>query len=279
MKRKLAGVLLCVLSLFGCNNDVDRPAAPPRSGGVTIETPRGNVVVKNAVRNLDEKYLTADVVGDDVKYTFRLTSVGDGNSVTGGVAELLDESGQLAISLATMVNNDTGEVVFTETTPDDYLTHSIVSDDERVREHYDANGDVATFEYPLLSDDTQRRAVNYYEHGLNPAALPDRVEEYITVVGAFDAYYEPHAKSTLHDNPSGELLARILASPDLEGLVGQVGGPGAQRLIDIGNVCNLARGCQTLVCYTNPGSLICFACTAVSVACAIFDFICGWFGC
>ena len=103
MKRKLAGVLLCVLSLLGCNSDVDRPAAPQQSGGVTVETPRGSVVIKNAVRNLDEKYLTADVVGDGVEYTFRLTSVADGTSVTGGVAELLDESGQLVISLATMV--------------------------------------------------------------------------------------------------------------------------------------------------------------------------------
>ena len=37
--------------------------------------------------------------------------------MTGGVAELLDASGQIVFSLATLVNNDTGEVVFTQATP------------------------------------------------------------------------------------------------------------------------------------------------------------------
>ena len=28
MKRKLAGVLICVLPLFGCNNEAERPTSP-----------------------------------------------------------------------------------------------------------------------------------------------------------------------------------------------------------------------------------------------------------
>ena len=274
MRWRLAGVLVCVLSQVGCSNDVEKPAPVP-TRRVEIGTPRGKILVLNPVKNLEEQFVTADVVHDGTRYTFRISSTGDGANLTGGVSELLDESGRLLFSLGTSMNSSTGEVVFTQKTPDDYLIQSMVTNDERVREVYDASGDVATFEYPALSDDMRSRAANYYEHGLPAGALPAHVAEYVEELAAFDSYYEPHAKSTLHNNPSGELLAYILTAPELKELVG----PGAEKWKLIENLCHLARACQGLICYTNPNSLACFACTAVSIACSIVDIICGWINC
>lgn len=276
MKWKFAGVMVCVLSLLGCTNDVEKPEPVQR---VVVDTPRGKVMIQNPVQNLTERYVTADVVANGTDFTFRLASSGDGAAVTGGVAELLDASGQLLFSIETLLNTETGEMVFTQATPEDYLTHSIRNDEERVWEHYDANGDVASFVYPLLPDDTQRRAANYYEHGLPASKLPAQVGEFVTQLGAFDAYYEPHATSTLHDNPHGELLVQILTSSELEHLVVEAEGTETEQWRWIEQTCSTARACQTLVCYSRPTSLVCFACTAVSIACAIMDMLCNWFGC
>jgi hypothetical protein len=46
MKRKLAGVLICVLPLFGCNNDVEQPEPQRR---MSVDTPRGKSV--HPIRN------------------------------------------------------------------------------------------------------------------------------------------------------------------------------------------------------------------------------------
>ena len=92
--------------------------------------------------------------------------------------------------------------------------------------------------------------------------------------------YAPHESSTLHNNPSGELLAHILASPiSTTGWARWEDRNRSDGLPSRKRSCKMARACQTLVCYTNPASLTRFACTAVSVACAIMDFICNWFGC
>ena len=275
MKRKPAGVLIVVLSLLGCNNDVEKPETARR---ITVDTPRGAIMVQNAVRNLDDEFVTASVAGAGFDGTLRVASTGNGVTTTGGVAELLDSSGQLLFSIETVINRETGEVVLTQATPQDYLTFSIVADDERVREWYDANGDIAMFEYPALSDDTQRRAVNYYQHGLPAGRLPAEVSEYVTRIGEFSGYYEPHSTSTLNDNPYGLLLVQMLSSPELPSLVAS-GDPDQTIKGWIQQTCSAAQACMTLMCRVNPSSLACFACSAVSTACSILYLICGWVGC
>jgi hypothetical protein len=275
MKGTVAGVLLCALALMGCSRDVERPV-PAAERRAVIETPRGKVLVLNPVQDTANRSATAEVVRGDAHYILRFASSGgDGSGVAGGVAELLDESGRLLFAIETLVDRLSGELVFTQRTTEDYLVLRMQDDEERIREQYDANGDVAAFEYPALPEEVRRHAANHYRHGLSTGNLPAPVAEFIGELGAFDAYYEPHSKSTLHDNPSGELLVQILASPDLKHLAG----PGAERAQWIQNLCAAARACQSLVCYTRPDSLVCFVCTAVNVACSIVDVICNWIGC
>lgn len=275
MKWKVAGALMCVLSLVGCHNDVEKPVAQQR---VTVETPRGKVMLQDAIQHGDDKSVTASVTGDDINATFRLVSIGDNTSITGGRAELVDPSGRLLFSIEARIDNTTGELVMTEATPDDYLTLSISSDDERVHERYDANGDVATFDYPALSDDAQRRAFNYYQHGLPARRLPGDISEYMTNLASFEAYYATHSNNTLHSNASGDLLVQILTSPELPGLVvGDSTEPHVLRWIT--QTCTAARACQGLMCTTNPASTLCGVCSAVSIACSIFDLLCSWFNC
>lgn len=273
MKRKLAGALICVLLLPGCNNDVEKPE-PQRH--VVVDTPRGKVMIQDPRSNPDEGYFTGSVLGEGIDATLRLEPTGDGIETAGMSAELRDHSGRLLFSLEMTANQTTGEIVYTQATPEDYLTLGIIADDERVRERYDANGDVATFEYAALSDDTQRRALNYYHHGLSTAHLPPDISHYVSRLGAFDAYYRPHATSTLHDNPYGELLVQILSTPELADVVtGDIPDPERWRWLE--QTCATARTCATLVCRTNPTSVVCGICWGVSVVCSIFDLIASWF--
>ena len=274
MKWKVAGVLMCVLSLLGCSNDVEKPEPVRR---MTVDTPGGKKKVQDPVRDPDGRRFTASVVGEGTDATLRLESTGDGVTTTGLLAELRDPSGNLLFSLEATVNHVTGEVIYTQATSEDYMTNRIIADDERVWEQYDANGDVATFEYPALSDETQRHAVNAWEHNSTPAHLPADVSEYIAQVGAFDAYYAPHSANTLTHNTSGELLVQILTSPELPSLVvGET--PDSERWRWVEHTCATARACVTLVCRTHPGSLVCGVCWGIAVICTIFDLIASWSG-
>jgi hypothetical protein len=275
MKWKVAGALMCMLSLVGCHNDVEKPVSQRR---VTVDTPRGKVMLQEAIQNVDDKFVTASVTGGDINATFRLVSTGDDANVIGGRAELLDASGRLLFSIETRMNRVTGEIVMTEATPDDYLTLRTSSDDERVHESYDTNGDVAIFDYPALSDDAERRALNYYRHGLPANRLPGAVSEYIGNLASFETYFAPHANNTLQNNPSGELLVQILTSPELPFLV--VGDESEPHIIKwIETTCMGARTCTLLMCRINPAGALCETCWAISVACTILEYMCSWFGC
>jgi hypothetical protein len=266
---------MCVLSLIGCSHDVEKPAL---QGRVTVDGPRGKVFIQDPVRDFEEKYVTASVLGDGVAATFRLVSTGDGVTTAGARGELLDASGQLLFSFETLVNNESGEMTITQATPDDYLIFSKRTDDERVWERYDANGDVAWFEYAALSEEDQSRAANYYRHDLPADRLPDNASEYVNELGAFDSYYEPHAHSTLHDNPSGELLVQILSSPELPNLVvGDTPDPGRPDWLD--RVCTSARACTALTCGSSYGGLLCLVCGAVASVCDFIDSLCQVFRC
>ena len=63
MKWKVAGALMCVLSLVGCHNDVEKPVSQQR---VTVDTPRGKVMLQDAIQDLDDKVVTATVIGGDI---------------------------------------------------------------------------------------------------------------------------------------------------------------------------------------------------------------------
>jgi hypothetical protein len=275
MRWKLAGVLMCALSLLGCNDDVEMPTT---TNDHVIGTSSGKVAIQNAVRHMEEGYFTADVVGEGFHYTLRLAPAGDNTTVFGGVAELRDESDALLFSMETLVNRETGEITFNQATAQDYLSNSIVTVDERVVERFDANGDVATFEYPLLSDENRQRAANYYKHGLPASRLPGHPGEFVNALAAFAAYYEPHSTSTLHDNASGLLLVQILTSSELPPLATSGTLPEDKIWKEIQATCAAARACQGLMCHVNPSGLACFTCTVVSVACVIVEFIGGIFG-
>jgi hypothetical protein len=262
MKWKVAGFVMCFVSLIGCNDDVEKPQQQEH---VALNTPGGTVFVQDVIRNLDEQRFTAAVAGGGINATLELEAMGDGMTTTGAAARLLDSQGHLLYSMETSMNSSTGEVTITHATPDDYLTVSVIADDERVYERYDVNGDVAVFEYPALSDDTQRRAVNYYEHGLPAARLPHEVSQYVGQVGAFDTYYAPHKNSTLYDNPNGKMLVELLSSGDMANMV--VGDTDPASWGWLGNVCVAARGCMLLVCRLSPSSMVCWVCWAISVAC------------
>jgi hypothetical protein len=261
--------------MVGCHNDVEKPVAQQR---VTVDTPRGRVMLQDAIHDVAGKTVTASVVGDNINATFRLASISNDAHVVGGRAELIDPSGRLLFAVETTENRLTGEVTMTEATEDDYLAFSISGDDERVYEQYDMNGDVATFDYPALSDEAQRRAVNYHQHGLPVSRLPGDVSEYVANLAGFESYYGPHANTTLENNPYGQLLIQILTSPQLPSLV--ISDDEDPHIIKwIQQTCTMARTCMALVCRVNPASLVCELCSAVSIACTIVELICSWFGC
>lgn len=261
MKWKVAGVLMCLFSLAGCNDDVERPERHER---VALNTPGGTVFIQDPTRSVDERRFTAVVQGGGIDAILELEAIGD-EMTAGTTARLLDSQGRLLFSMGTSTNMSTGEFTITQSTPGDYMTISALVDDERVRERYDVNGNIATFEYAALSDDTQRRAVNYYKHGLPAERLTPEISQYIGQVSAFDAYYSSYRSSTLNDNSNGRLLVQILASGEMANVV--VGDTDPASWQWLGDVCVAARGCMLLACRLAPESLVCWVCWAVSVAC------------
>jgi hypothetical protein len=278
MKRKVVGVLVVMLSLPGCSNDVEKPE---RERSLTLNTVMGTVVVQDVNRNLEQKEVTARVVGADIDAILQVASSGDGSQVHGVIAELTDVSGRLLFSFETLANDETGEVSYREATDQDYVALSMTADDERMRETYDANGDVAWFEYPMLSDEVQRHAINSYEHESPSTSLPADVVEYIAQADAFHAYYLPHSTSSIHGNPAGELLVQLLTAPDLSNLVvGAAPPPIVEMNARVQQVCGWFGVCATFFCRlgggTNP---VCFYCSAAALGCSIMMLGCQWFGC
>src|SRR5712675_1605026 len=115
MKRSITGILVCVLSLYGCNNDVEKPATGKR---VTVETNKGPVALTDVKRDERKKELTARVEGTQINATLRIVPAGDGVVTTGGTAMLLDASGRLLYSLEMTMNQETNEVVYRQATED-----------------------------------------------------------------------------------------------------------------------------------------------------------------
>lgn len=273
MKRKLTGILVCMLSLVGCNNDVQKPETAKR---VTVNTVMGPVTVQDAIKNDDQKAVEARVTGQGIDATLVITVTDDVN-IHGVLASLTDNSGQLLYSIETTVNKATGATSWTEATAQDYLTFTLGGEGERVRETYDADGDVASFEYAQMSDEQKDRTFNYYQHGLDVSKLPPDMAEYARSADAFRTYYAPHANSSIHNNQSGTMLAQILTSPELPALVG--GGGPAQISQNLQQWCTVFSTCASFSCRLWPTHPICGGCLAASMVCAIMMLACSWFGC
>jgi len=264
MKRKLVGLLTGVLVIFGCNNDVEKPAA---DAGPIIRTVNGEVTVSNVTGDRSSGHITATVTGTTVDAIVTITGT-ETPTGTQTMATLTDASGQLLYSIETIMNEQTGEITYTESTDTDYLTFGMRVLGERMRESYDANGDQAVFEYPLISEDDQCHAVNYYQHGLPETGLPPDIVEYVGEARAFDTYYQPHYGSSIHDNPDGDMLVQIVTSPEFAQVV--IGEPPTENfLASIGQMCRAFSTCAAFACRFAPGHPICNYCFLASMACSI----------
>lgn len=270
MKRKLAGILMCMLALVGCNNDVQKPDANRKqTNQIVVQTKNGPVVMKNFNRNDDRRATTASVEGAGFRATLQVVPAGDGVVNVGGNASLIDASGRLLYSIEMTVNQETNEVTYRQATDRDYVAVSILETGERVRESYDANGDRASFDYPQLSEETKSRTINQIEHGLPTTHLPASVREYATQADAYRDYYLPHSQSSLNDNEAGDLLVLLLSSPDVSNAV--VGEQPEQMNKFQTTLCSLLNSCATFACRILPGTSLCSACTGGALACAIFQ--------
>lgn len=276
MKRKLAGILMCMLPLVGCNDDVQQPDTNVKQATrqITVQTSNGPVVMKNLNRNDERKKTTASVEGAGFSATLHIVPAGDGVVTIGGNAMLIDASGKLLYSIEMTVNQETNEVTYRQATEGDYVALSVLESDERVRESYDANGDRASFDYPQISEETKARTLNLLEHGLPTTHLPESAREYGAQAEAYRAYYLPHANSSLKDNEAGELLVQLLSSPDVSNaMIGDQPEP-MNRFLQ--SMCSLITACSTFVCRIWQGSALCSACMGGAMACAIFQALGPW---
>jgi hypothetical protein len=274
MKRKLTAILVCVLSLVGCDNDVQKPDT--REKGVTVETHRGPATLTDVKRDDERKELTAHVAGTQFSATLRIVPAGDGVVMSGGTAMLIDASGKLLYSIEITINEETNEIVYRQATEDNYMVSSILEQSDRVQESYDIDGDRASFEYPQLPYDTQSRTLNQVQHGLPTDHLSPDMREYAAQAQAFQAYYLAHANNSLRDNEAGELLVQLLSSPvTSNALIGEQ--PDEQMNRFIQSFCTLISACAAFTCRLLPTSAICSACTGGVLACAIFQALGPWF--
>lgn len=277
MKRKLAGILMCMLPLVGCNDDVQKPdvVLKQKTSPIIVQTTKGSVEVKNVDRNNERKETSASVVGAGFNATLQIVPAGDGVVTVGGNAMLIDASGRLLYSLAITINQETNEVTYRQATEDDFLVMSVAEADERVRESYDANGDRATFDYPQIAEEVKSRTLNQIEHGLPTTHLPEGAREYGAQAEAYGAYYLPHVNSTLKDNAAGELLIQLLSSPDVS--YAMIGDQPEQMNKYLQTMCNLITACSTFACRRFPSSAVCSFCMGGALACAIFQSFGPWF--
>jgi hypothetical protein len=274
MKRIVSVIMLCVFPFYGCSNNVEKPGNEKR---VTVATRTGPVTMTEVKRNVDRKELSAHVEGTQVNATLRIVPAGDGVVTTGGTAMLIDASGKLLYSLEMTLNSETNEVTYRQATEDDYLTVSIRNQDDRVHESYDTDGDQASFDYPLLPYDSQRRVANQLEHNLPTDQLPGDMREYAMEADAFQTYYMPHANNSLNNNDAARLLMQLLSAPEApQLLLGDQPDPQMNKLIQA--FCHFASGCATFVCTLFPLSGLCIACAGAAIACQIFQIIGTWTG-
>lgn len=274
MKRILAGILVGVLALVGCNNDVQKPDSRERA---TVRTAKGPVEIADVQRDVSRKVLSAHVAGAEVNATLSILPAGDGVVTTGGKAMLVDSSGRLLYSLETTVNANTNDVTYRQETEEDYLEFTVSEQGDRVRESYDADGDRATFEYPLLPYDTQGRIINQVQHGLPTDHLPVDLREYAMQADAFQAYYLPHVDNSLNNNANAELLMELLAAPETPYvLLGDQPDPQMNKYIQ--SFCNAMSACAVLTCRLYPNMGACMACSGGVIACQIFQIISDWLG-
>jgi hypothetical protein len=213
--------------------------------------------------------MTAHIDGAGLNATLQIAPTGDGVVTVGGTAMLIDASGRLLYSIEMTVNRESNEVHYRQATEDDYVAWTVLETDEHVSEAYDANGVTASFDYPQIADEAKARAINQIEHGLPVAHLPERTREYANQAAAFRAYYLPFANNSLSNNPAGELLIQLLASP-----VGAyaISGRQPEQMNKFAQAfCNLVTSCATFLCRIFPGSGLCSACTGAALACAIFE--------
>jgi hypothetical protein len=274
MKRKLAGILMCLLPLVGCNNDVQKPDKSESEKQVIIQTSHGPIVMKHVNRNDEQKELTASVQGSAFSATLRIVPAGDGVMTVGANAMLVDASGRLLYSIEMTVNQETNEVVYRQATEDDYVAWSVMGTDERVRESYDADGAKASFDYAQIPEAAKARTMNEVQHGMPISSLPVSVREYATQAEAFRAYYLPYANNSLTNNPNGEVLVQLLASPDASYAL--IGDQPEQMNRLAQAFCSLVTSCSTFLCRLLPGSGICSACTGAALACVIFETMGPW---
>lgn len=276
MKRQVSGILMCLLALAGCNNDVQEPDTREKESAprIAVLTSNGPVVMTNVNRNSERRETTAHVEGAGFNATLQIVPAGDGVVTIGGNAMLIDASGRLLYSIELTVNQDTHEVTYRQATADDYLTLRVLETDERVRESYDANGDEAAFEYPQLSEETKTRTINQIEHGLPTSHLPENAREYAAQAEAYRGYYLPHVNSSLNDNEAGELLIQLLSSPDVSYAL--IGDKPQQMNRFMQAMCNLITACSTFTCRIWPASSLCSACFGGAMACAILQALGPW---
>jgi len=272
MKRKLMAILVCVLSLVGCDNDVQKPDR--RKQDVTVDTRKGPATLTDVKRNDERKELTAHVDGTQFSGTLRIVPAGDGIVTSGGTAMLIDASGRLLYSIEITVNQETNEIVYRQATEDNYMVSGILEQNDRVQESYDIDGDRASFDYPLLSYETQGRTLNLVQHDLPTDQLSPDMREYAAQAQAFQAYYMPHANNSLRNNEAGELLVQLLSSPEVSNAV--IGRHPEQMNRLIQSICNLFTACSAFACRLLPTSAICGGCLGGVLACAIFQAMAPW---
>jgi len=277
MNRKIAAMLACLLSLFGCSNDVQKPET---GKSMTVKTAHGPVTVQDATRDMSARVMNARVVGSGIDAVLTVSS-NDDAGVQSFTASLSDASGQLLYSIETRVDEATGTTTAIEATAQDYLSMTRAEQDDRVIETYDANGDVASFEHSSLTDEQERRAINFYRYSGNSGftdRLPAEMREYVRGAEAFHEYYLPHENSTIHNNFSGDLLVTLLTSPELPYVVtGDV--PDRTLGSHFHQVCSLFSLCYMYACRVAPTHPLCGACFTLSVLCSFIEITCQWFGC
>ena len=220
MKWKRVGVLMCLLSLAGCNNDVQKPENENRT---TVQTQTRAVVVSDVKRDEERKEVSAHIEGGQINGTLRIVPAGDGVVITGETVMLINAAGKVLYSFERTIDNTTNEVRYREATEDNYRVIGIREEDGRIYESYDTDGDVASFTYPILPEETQRKTINLLRNGVSTDGYPENIRDYAAAADAFHTYYLPHANNSLNNNRAAQLMLQLLAAPEAPQLLLGVG--------------------------------------------------------
>jgi len=274
MKWRLTGILMCVLALVGCNDEVQKPETTKR---VVVNTVMGPVEVTSLKQDVNLRAFSVRVAGTQVDATLEIVPSGDGVTTFGGTATLSDASGAPLYSLEMTLDRSTGDVIYRESTGDDYLSFSVREENDRIYETYDANGDIASFAYPVLNEETRMRVGNLVKHNLPTGHLPADAREYAAQAASFRDYIAPHAGSPVNNSPEGQLMVQVLSSPEVPNIL--VGGPNLQIKKGIKAFCHSMTVCTVVTCTFLPGNPVCLFCSGGVIACEVFFVIAdlvGW---